>query len=218
MRLNAALASRLGISRRLADKYIYDGLVVVNGAIGSIGQQINEDDDLSLNGKPVPKSKPFITILLNKPVGLVCSRSQQGESQTVYSLLPPKFHELKIAGRLDKDSSGLLVLSNNGQLIYKLTHPSAQKEKVYRVILDKALDNISKHKIEDGVLLDDGPSILQLNGSGIEWIVKMKEGRNRQIRRTFHKLGYEVEDLHRTKIGQFELNDHLTSGKFTIVK
>lgn len=218
MRLNATLASRLGISRRLADKYISDGLVTVNGKTGTLGQKINEDDSLLINNKMVPKSRPFSTLMLNKPVGLVCSRRQQDQSKTVYSLLPAKFNELKIAGRLDKDSSGLLILSNNGQLIYKLTHPSMQKEKVYQITLNKPLDISAKGKIESGVALEDGLSKLKLTGSGLDWTVSMKEGRNRQIRRTFDKIGYKVKSLHRIKIGQFKLDSNLNPGKFTIVK
>jgi 23S rRNA pseudouridine2605 synthase len=154
--------------------------------------------------------------MLNKPVGYVCSRNGQG-SKTVYDLLPPEYQQLKTVGRLDKDSSGLLLLTNDGQLAQELTHPSQQKRKVYEVTLDKPLQPLHRQMISDhGVSLEDGPSKLELerqhDGDDTKWIVTMHEGRNRQIRRTFAALGYEVIQLHRTKFGNYQLGT-LQKGK-----
>ena len=146
------------------------------------------------------------TIVLNKPVGYVCSRDGQG-SQTVYNLLPEQYHHLKPVGRLDKDSSGLLLLTNDGDLAYQLTHPSFEKEKVYLVSVKPSLLAKDKQKIETGVQLDDGISKLTLIKRGGKWQVIMHEGRNRQIRRTFAILNYKVIDLHRIKFGQYKLED-----------
>jgi 23S rRNA pseudouridine2605 synthase len=156
--------------------------------------------------------------MLNKPVGYVCSRDGQG-SQTVYDLLPSGLHSLKSVGRLDKDSSGLLLLTNDGNLAHQLTHPSFQKTKVYQVSLDKPLQPLHRQLISDhGIQLDDGVSQLELerltDGDDTQWRVRMHEGRNRQIRRTFESLGYDVRRLHRTGFGEFALSG-LAMGHFT---
>jgi 23S rRNA pseudouridine2605 synthase len=120
-------------------------------------------------------------------------------------LLPAAYHRLKPVGRLDKDSSGLLLLTDDGQLANQLTHPSYQKVKVYQVQLDRNLTNADQEAIEAGVKLEDGLSRLGLSGRGNNWQVQMSEGRNRQIRRTFEALGYRVIKLHRTGFGPASL-------------
>jgi len=214
MRINQFIALATGMSRRAADKVIADGRIYVNGSIGRTGQQILDSDKVTLDNKPIAVSKTA-TIILNKPVGFACSRSGQG-SQTIYDLLPIELQNLKPVGRLDKDSSGLLLLTNNGGLAHQLTHPSFEKEKIYQVEIDKPLNATNKTKIENGVTLDDGPSKLQLNGKGKQWTITMCEGRNRQIRRTFAALDYKVTGLHRTNFGDYKL-DTLQSGKYKIL-
>jgi 23S rRNA pseudouridine2605 synthase len=212
MRLNKYLAFHTGLSRRRVDKLIQDGKVLVNSQPASLGQEVSSQDKILLNGLEVKLQTKTVTMMLNKPAGYVVSRDGQG-SKTIYDLLPPEFHNLKPVGRLDKDSSGLLLLTNDGDLANELTHPSHQKEKVYMVELNKPLLPEDKTKIGQGVMLDDGPSKLRLKGSGKKWEVKMHEGRNRQIRRTFVALGYKVVKLHRTKFGEYFL-DRLTIGKY----
>ena len=212
MRINQFIALATGMSRRAADKVIADGRIYVNGSIGRTGQQILDSDKVTLDNKPIAVSKTA-TIILNKPVGYVCSRAGQG-SQTIYDLLPAKLHSLKAVGRLDQDSSGLILLTNDGQLAHTLTHPSFQKEKVYEVELNKPLRPQDKLKIEQGIRLEDGISKLKL--SSIEqstYEVRMHEGRNRQIRRTFAAVAYKVIKLNRTQFGDHKL-DKLQSGKF----
>ncbi|MBI1856715.1 rRNA pseudouridine synthase [Candidatus Saccharibacteria bacterium] len=158
----------------------------------------------------------YQTILLNKPVGYVCSRNSQG-NQTIYNLLPANLHHLKPVGRLDKNSSGLLLLTNDGQLAYELTHPKFEKIKKYKIALNKDLGQADFQKItQQGVLLEDGLSTLALdliNNQRKEWKVIMQEGRNRQIRRTFEHLGYRVIKLHRTHFGPYKLG-LLSSGNY----
>ncbi len=124
-------------------------------------------------------------------------------------LLPTELHSLKPIGRLDKDSSGLLLLTNDGNLAHELTHPSFRKTKVYEVELDKPLTPLHHQMIHDiGITLEDGVSILQLeklSNTGTSWRVTMHEGRNRQIRRTFDALGYDVSRLHRIRFGKYDL-------------
>ncbi len=205
------------MSRRDADHVISEGRVLVNGRPPQLGQDITRDDAVTLDNAPLIIQNT-LTILLNKPVGYVCSRDGQG-SPTVYSLLPPKLHHLKTVGRLDKDSSGLLLLTNDGELTQRLTHPRFQKAKQYEVNLNQSLQPLHRQMISDiGLQLADGSSRLQLerlhDGNDTAWRVTMHEGRNRQIRRTFEALGYTVTKLHRTHFGPYRL-DAIKSGQYT---
>jgi len=191
--------------------------VLVNGESPSVGQGVTEDDVVSLDGAVITAAVDTATILLNKPTGYVCSRDGQG-SRTIYDLLPQELHHLKPVGRLDKDSSGLLLMTNDGDLAHELTHPSRQKTKVYEVELSKQLQPLHRQMISDhGVTLDDGLSRLELerqqDGDDRRWNVRMHEGRNRQIRRTFASLGYTVVKLHRTNFGPYQLQD-IPSGNY----
>lgn len=211
MRLNKYIALSTGLSRRGADEAIAENRVQINGETTRQGRDITDADTVTLDGNVVSPPVNTTTIMLNKPRGYVVSRDGQG-SQTVYDLLPPDLHELKPVGRLDKDSSGLLLLTNDGQLAQELTHPSHQKTKRYEITLDKPLAPLHRQMISDyGVTLDDGPSKLQLgrlrDGDDQSWEVVMSEGRNRQIRRTFAALGYDVTHLHRTGFGTYLLGN-----------
>lgn len=215
MRLNLYIARATGLSRRAADAVVAEGRVLVNKAAVSSGQQVEDSDEVSFDGHVLTPPKTTLTILLNKPAGYVCSRDGQG-SKTVYDLLPTDLHHLKPVGRLDKMSSGLLLLSSDGRLANELTHPRFQKTKRYNVQLLKPLTLHDKKAIEKGVILDDGLSHLSLDGQGKQWTVSMQEGRNRQIRRTFASVGYTVQKLHRTHFGPHELGD-LQSGSYRVV-
>lgn len=218
MRINKYLALSTGLSRRAADAAISQGRVLVNGVTPTAGQTITPNDAVALDGKVVTKPKATQTITLNKPVGYVVSRDGQG-SKTIYDLLPTELHHLKPIGRLDKDSSGLLLLTNDGELANQLTHPRYQKTKVYEIRLDKPLAPLHHQMISDhGVQLDDGLSRLMLErmieGNDKAWRITMQEGRNRQIRRTFAALGYTVKKLHRTQFGDYILPRSLKTGQF----
>jgi 23S rRNA pseudouridine2605 synthase len=208
MRINKFVALATGMSRRTADQAIAEGRVAVNGRPPTAGQQVTDEDQINLDGQTLQKPAAT-TIMMNKPVGYVVSRDGQG-SQTIYDLLPEEYQSLKPVGRLDKDSSGLLLLTNDGTLAQELTHPKYQKQKVYEIELDKPLEPLHQQMINDvGIQLDDGPSRLQLEklDDARHWRVRMAEGRNRQIRRTFSALGYEVTKLHRTQFGGYQLNE-----------
>ena len=212
MRINKWLAERTSLSRRKADEAIANGRVTLDGRKAVQGDLVNAESIVTLDGKPVQAAPEKITIMLNKPAGYVCSRVGQG-SKTIYELLPPGYQYLNFVGRLDKESSGLLLLTNDGELAHQLTHPSFQKEKVYEITLDKPLNSVDRAKIEQGVKLEDGPSRLKLSGNGHHWTVTMQEGRNRQIRRTFEAVGYQVTQLHRIQFGEYKL-DTLKPGVF----
>jgi 23S rRNA pseudouridine2605 synthase len=205
MRINKFVALATGMSRRAVDEAIANGRVLINDRVARVGQEVTNQDRVRLDSKELAPAV-IQTIILNKPVSYVVSRDGQG-SQTIYDLLPAKYHNLKPVGRLDKDSSGLLLLTNDGKLANELTHPSHQKQKVYEIELDKPLDAKDQKAIEQGVELEDGISSFQLKGNGTNWTVVMSEGRNRQIRRTFESLGYRVTHLHRTQFGPYLLQD-----------
>lgn len=212
IRLNKYLAFLLGISRREADLRIEQGRVAVNGATASLGNVIRPGKDkITLDTTDVTAHpKRYTYLLMNKPVGYICSRKQQGETPTIYSLLPRQYQHLKVAGRLDKDSSGLLLLTDDGDTIFNLTHPKFGKLKKYIVGLNKPLKSEDLKKIELGVHLEDGPSRLEVSPLTVSklpnsYSITMHEGRNRQIRRTFKQLGYSVTFLERIKLGNFSL-------------
>jgi pseudouridine synthase len=215
MRINKYLASGSNLSRRKADEVIAAGRVTINGKTADLGSTVEQGDDVRLDNGAITPAVNTTTIMLNKPVDYVCSRAGQG-SQTIYDLLPSEYQSLNPVGRLDKNSSGLLLLTNDGTLAHELTHPSRQKIKVYEVVLDQPLQPLHRQMLSDhGVTLADGPSKFELErlveSDDTQWKVIMSEGRNRQIRRTFAALGYEVTALHRTHFGPYALGD-LASG------
>lgn len=220
LRLNKFLAERIGVSRREADGLIASGKILVNDKPAVLGAHIDFSDKVCYNNKIVPHDADFLYLAFNKPVGYVCSRRAQGSAPTLYELLPEKYHHLKTVGRLDKDSSGLILLTNDGDFAFQMTHPSFRKQKVYEVELNKPLEPLHQQMISDfGVMLDDGPSQFKVikNDFHSSYVVILNEGRNRQIRRTFAALGYRVTRLHRTQFGKYELG-HLASGKYDIIK
>ena len=223
MRLSRYLASMpgLNLSRRSADEMIAEGLVKVNGLPAEIGMRLNLGDKIQVRGKAkeheyAPKSE-FTTLLLNKPYGVVCSRDGQGK-QTVYDLLPRKYSDLKVAGRLDADSTGLVIMSDNGDLIQILTHPSNNHSKVYHIRLSKPLTDEDRLTIiKRGVNIGDRRlSKFEVRVMPEFYEVRISEGRNRQIRRTFEKLGYHVTNLKRMSMSKYELGE-LKSGGFAEV-
>jgi 23S rRNA pseudouridine2605 synthase len=162
VRLNKFLAHFAGLSRRQADDTIAAGQVSVNDQPVRVGQQISETDVIKLDEKIVKPLKSR-TIMLNKPVGYVCSRRAQGNAKTVYDILPREFASLKTVGRLDKNSSGLILLTNDGDSAQRLTHPKFAKTKIYLVRLDKNLAPLHQQMISDfGINLPDGNSKLTL--------------------------------------------------------
>ena len=238
-RLNKFLAERLGVSRREADDLIAGGQILVNDKPAALGARIDKNDKVCYNKKIIPFETDYLYLAMNKPVGYVCSRRAQGSAPTLYDLLPEEYKKLKTVGRLDKDSSGLILLTNDGDFAFQMTHPKFHKEKVYEVELDHPLEPLHQQMISDyGIMLDDGPSkfvVVRLADASFEdhklgrtalsvsekdapqaYMVTLSEGRNRQIRRTFAALGYRVTKLHRTKFGVFEINN-LPVGKFQII-
>jgi len=215
MRINKFVAQATGLSRRAVDQAIQQGRVSINRQPARVGDTVTASDKIIFDGQGLTAARQ-LTIMLNKPVGYVCSRRGQG-SPTIYELLPAEYQRLKPVGRLDKNSSGLLLLTNDGDLANRLTHPRYTKPKTYAISLDKPLATADQQLITHrGVQLDDGPSqfsLRQLDTGPANWQVTMHEGRNRQIRRTFAALGYRVTSLERTSFGDYRL-DNLAAGQY----
>jgi 23S rRNA pseudouridine2605 synthase len=225
MHINKFLAQATGMSRRAADAAVHDGGVLVNGQPADTGQAVTDGDVIGYQGVSYTvdehqQASNRTTVIFNKPVGFVVSRNGQG-SRTIYDILPQMYQNLKPVGRLDKESSGLLLLTDDGDLANRLTHPSYQKIKNYEISLSSNLAPLHHQMISDhGIQLEDGNSQLQLTrlveGDDKQWLVTMHEGRNRQIRRTFAGLGYNVTRLHRVQFGDYLIQD-LASGKVRAV-
>lgn len=219
MRINRFVALATGLSRRSVDQAIKSGRILYNETRAHVGQSVTTRDTITLDGRVLSLPDNKTTVMLHKPLGYVSSRKGQG-NKTVYELLPPEYARLKPIGRLDKNSSGLLLLTTDGRLAYQLTHPRFQKRKIYRVELDKPLAPQHRRAISrQGVYLEDGLSRFRLeplDQTRRRWRVSLYEGRNRQIRRTFAALGYRVTRLHRTAFGQYTLGN-LEVGNFSVI-
>lgn len=196
--------------------------VFVDDEKAVLGTRITPESKVRLGDEEVRFENRYVYVMMNKPAGFVCSRKRQGETPTIYELLPEKYQKLKTVGRLDKDSSGLILFTNDGDFAYRMTHPKFSKTKVYHVELNHELEPLHQQMIADfGVMLPDGVSKLGLtrlretDRFGFE--VEMSEGRNRQIRRTFAALGYEVKKLHRISFGKYNLGE-LKTGTITEVE
>jgi 23S rRNA pseudouridine2605 synthase len=220
-RLNTHLATQLGISRREADSLIEHQQVKINDELATLGARFDDGDHITVKGTPLGDNVSFEYLALHKPIGYVSSRRKQGEWPTLYELIPTDKHHLKPVGRLDRDSSGLIILSNDGDFHFHMTHPKFYKTKQYEVDLDSPLQPLHQQIIADhGIQLEDGPSQLILekkDDSRTRWRVVMHEGRNRQIRRTFQALGYTVTKLHRTHFGPYDIGE-LAEGEYQRVE
>lgn len=220
-RINKFLAARIGVSRREADLLVEKGHVTIDGQLAQLADRVELQSEVKVKDTLVVHSASLVYIAFHKPVGYVCSRRSQPGSPTIYELLPPEYHSLKTVGRLDKDSSGLILLTNDGDFSHRMTHPSFRKTKIYNVTLDAPLQPLHRQMVSDhGVLLEDGTSQFEVarieEGNDTLWQITMSEGRNRQIRRTFVALGYTVAALHRTSFGPYSLGD-IKPGEYKLV-
>jgi 23S rRNA pseudouridine2605 synthase len=213
IRLNKFLATAGIASRRKCDDIILAGRVKVNGKkITQLGTRIDDSiDKVICDEKPIHSKNEFIYILLNKPKGVITTAEDQFQRKTVLDLLPIETRLFPI-GRLDIDSTGLLLLTNDGNLSNILIHPKYKVKKIYHVLLDKRIRPIALYKLEHGILLDGkmtkpckAKEIRVVDNCSLVEII-ISEGRNRQIRRMLAILGYEVEELDRISFGPLILS------------
>lgn len=209
MRLNRFLAAAGVGSRRACDELIAAGRVTINGrTCTDFSTQPAESDHVKVNGKPVRPARS-LHIVLHKPAGFVSTKSDSHARDTIFDLLPPKFPRLFHVGRLDAQSEGLLILTNDGDLAQHLTHPRFKIEKEYEVTLDRHWDPALAPKLLKGIYLDgERAQIARLHSIAPTRLrVILRQGINRQIRRMFFEIGYEVNRLVRTRIGPLRLGD-----------
>jgi pseudouridine synthase len=219
VRINRFLAMSGIASRRAAEDVVLAGEVRVNGqVVESLGTQVDPDKDtVTVRGKRVSVAEHMVYILLNKPKDYITTAKDEQERRTVYDLLSVKERVFPI-GRLDRNTTGVLLFTNDGFLASKLMHPSSEVKKEYHVSIDHSLDESHRDKLMKGIYLDDGKTapaeITLIPGTkNKEVVVTIHEGRNRQVRRMFETLGYEIIRLHRVSYGGVTA-DGLARGKW----
>ncbi len=207
MRLNRFL-SLCGLgSRRGCEDLIRQGRVTVNQeVVTELATSVSEEDVVTADGKPVRPARPIV-LVLNKPKGYLCTREDTHERATIYDILPAKYQHLHHVGRLDKDSEGLILLTNRGDLSHRLLHPSEGVEKEYEVRLETEFNPEHIPKLVHGVMTAEGFARAERVFMDSVWKVNvvLKQGLKRQIRLMFYEIGYEVERLVRTRIGGLKL-------------
>jgi 23S rRNA pseudouridine2605 synthase len=214
--LKALTEAGIGSRRRIADA-IKNGRVEVNGQpVENFRHPVNpETDRVSLHGKPVDlKPRCTIYLMVNKPAGIITTTSDERGRRTVLDILPERYRHLRLypVGRLDKDSTGLLLLTNDGELTYRLTHPKFEHEKEYLIHIEGSLKPEEKRKLEKGFELEDGmtyPVVVKEIKSPppFNYSITMHEGRKRQVRRMLANLGYQVLAIKRIRMGNLSLRN-----------
>jgi 23S rRNA pseudouridine2604 synthase len=218
IRLNKFLSESGLCSRRGADEFIEAGEVKVNGLKAQVGAKVDPDKDrVEYKGKELKRVTQKIVIMLNKPVGYTCTARNFKDEKNVFDLVKEK-ERLFPVGRLDKDSSGLLLLTNDGDLALQLTHPRYEKEKEYEVLINKPLQDKDLRRMQQGMALGTEKSLpAKVNViNEKKFNIVLKEGKKRQIRRMAEILGYQVLALKRIRINSLSLCD-LKVGEYKIL-
>lgn len=224
MRINKLIAQSGYCSRRKADELIKNSKVCVNGTILlDLSYQVNDGDIVEVEGKKIRKKEEKVYIAINKPVGYTSTVKDKFANKKVVDLIKSNTRVYPV-GRLDKDSHGLLILTNDGDLTYELTHPKFEHKKVYEVLVKGKPTKNKIQELKNGIILDG----YKLKKSNIEFISNVKdntkymvtiyEGRNRQIRRMFDYINHPVLDLKRVQIGNYKMDGNLKSGEYVLLK
>ncbi len=207
-------------SRRKAEQLIIDGKVTVNGAMAHLGQRINPNHDtVTVDGQKIEQETEKVAYLIYKPVGYVSTTEDELGRKTVVDFLkqeakeetlPPRLYPV---GRLDLDSEGLMILTNDGELTQKMTHPSYEVEKTYRITVEGLPSEKALAHLERGVLLNEGMTapaqveVIEYQREHTVLEITIHEGRYHQVKRMLLRVGYPVTKLIRVKMGQFSLTD-----------
>lgn len=213
MRINKFLSSAGIVSRRGADKWIEDGRITINGELAELGSRVNEEDEVRADGKIVSRETELVYIALNKPVGITSTTERHVKGNVVDFINHPLriFH----IGRLDKDSNGLLLMTNDGDIVNEILREEHGHEKEYIVTVDKPITKDFIRKMESGVdILDTTTKSCKVRQLGPrKFNITLTQGLNRQIRRMCSALGFHVRTLQRTRILNIHLGD-LPIGKW----
>ena len=222
-RLNKFIASSGVCSRRKADEYIENGKVKVNGkVVTELGFQVSKKDKVTLEGKLI-KPENLTYIRYYKPAGYITTANDEKGRKTIYDALPEEVRTLRPIGRLDKDSTGLLLMTNDGDLINQLSHPTLKVPKVYRVCAEGKLNLNDLTVMEKGIEIEEGKiayayaSIIEFEGKNTVLEIVLFQGLNRQIRKMLDFLGHPVISLKRVSVGTIDLSG-LKKGQFKYLK
>jgi 23S rRNA pseudouridine2605 synthase len=217
VRIQKIIADRGLASRREAESWIEESRVTVNGEVATLGDKcLPGTDEIAIDGRPLArKTPPKLVIAMNKPKGFVCTNDDPHAPKTVFELLPPEIRTIRLfcVGRLDKESEGLLLLTNDGKLQQQLAHPSYNVRKKYHVEINKPLQDGDVRKLVRGITWEGERLSVQKviplkTRSGDNWKsleVILNHGKKREIRRLFYAFGYDVKRLKRVQIGQFNV-------------
>jgi len=218
MRINRYLATSGIASRRKCEELVTQGRVKINGVtIKNLATIVTSDDVVSVNGKVVKPTEDFVYILLNKPNGVMCTCYDPQGRRTILDIVKVRERVFPV-GRLDYDTEGLLILTNDGDFARQVTHPSTKIKKVYTATLDQEISSTDLRKLEKGVEIDGEmthPAKAKIISPDVVELI-ITQGRNRQVRKMFDALGYEVIKLKRTAIGAVRV-DGIQLGKYTIL-
>lgn len=212
MRINKYLAELGVASRRKVDALISEGRITVNGKVAQTGEDVSAADEIMLDGKLLSHAVKFEYYLLNKPKGYVCTVSDEHGRKTVMDLLPSGAGRVFPVGRLDYDTEGLLILTNDGALAYRLTNPKLEIPKTYLVRIEGTLTFDQLNRLRTGVEIEQGVvtkkckvTVTETDKTFTKLQVVLTEGKNREIRKMFQAIGKEVVFLKRLKVGELTL-------------
>lgn len=222
-RLNKYIASAGICSRRDADELIEQGKVIVNGKkVTELGYLVGDKDKVFIDGKLIqPKKHEYYKFY--KPAGYITTSEDEKGRKTIYDVLPENMKTLKPVGRLDKDSTGLLIMTNDGDLINDLTHPSVKVPKVYIVRIDGKINQNHINQMASGIEIEEGKiayaevDVIEVSNKSTLMEVVLYQGLNRQIRKMFDFLGFQVESLKRIQHATIQL-EGLKKGEFKPIK
>ncbi len=221
IRINKYLADMGIMARRKVDKMIEDGKINVNGEKARLGQIVNPEEDLiEVEGKDIKKEKKTnVYYVLNKPQKVLCAVEDKYTKRVLVTDIVKSEYRIFPIGRLDYETEGLILLTNDGELFNKIIHPKSEVYKTYYVEVHGKIDNEKKKMLENGIELKDGltlpaiVNIIEVNEENTKLKIKIREGRNRQIRRMFTHIGNEVLYLKREAIGEMMLGS-LKTGEY----
>lgn len=207
--LQKAISKSGFCSRRNAEQIIKNKKVKINGTIAELGDKVDlKKDKIKINDKLIKIPSGRIYYIVNKPVGYICTTSDKFAKKKITDLVP-KNPKVWPVGRLDKNSRGLVILTNDGELTHKLTHPSFKHEKEYLVQINKNINDNLLNRFKKGIKLKEGLAradrIKKINS--IKLSIVLHQGWKRQIRRMIHKCGFKVVDLKRIRIGEIKLKN-----------